>query len=381
MSRLGEFSAEQLADAVRDLHPALRAEFLELAECADEVVPLLGEMEFTGIVRAAGIDEAGWLVAYATPEQRVGAVDLDAWKDYRFSPSRLFEWIDAMIAAGPETLVAAFDELDPEIWILALKEMGDFFVPGLGSTGPTDFTEDGFVYYGPHSDEHAERLREILGTALTEAPNHYWQFVIGAVSDTRSDLEEDAYHWQRGRLAELGFPERSRAMHAYRPLRVDAVPVGGVGAPREAGHAVVPAPQLPQRLAGSLVGRALSELSADRAGDLLGYVLAVANTIAVADELPLSDTQTMETALAKAVAGIDRGLAELSLAQDRSLGEVLDATRPLDLFRIGATLDPMLRPAKTLADLEELEYRDDWNIELEEISEEDSTLGGEGRPR
>ena len=381
MSRLGQFSAEQLADAVRDLHPALRAEFLELVERADEVVPLLAEAEFTVMVRATGIADAGWLVAYATPEQRVAAVDLDCWKDFRFSPSRLFEWIDAMIAAGPEVLVAAFDEQDAEVWVLAMKEMADFVIPGLGGTGPADYTEDGLVFYGPRSDEHEERVRAILRTALIDSPAHYWQFVLGAIEEGREEVEEYAERWHRGRLADLGFPERRRAMHAYRPLGVDAVPVVDVGAPKPAGRAIVAAPRLPQRLAGTLVGRALAELGAERAADVLGYVLAVANTIAVADELPLSEPESMETALAKAVGGIDRGLAELAKARDQSLGEVLDATRPLDLFRIGATLDPQLRPAKTLADLEELEWRDDWNVELEEISEEDSTLRGDGRPR
>ena len=63
---------------------------------------------------------------FASSEQRVAALDLDCWRDRRLSPSRLFEWIDAMIEAGPATLVAAFNELDLEVGVLALKEMADF---------------------------------------------------------------------------------------------------------------------------------------------------------------------------------------------------------------------------------------------------------------
>ena len=76
---------------MRTLAPPQRLEFLEGAERVAEIVPLLPEAEFTSTVRGAGIEEAGWLVEFASPEQRVAAVDLDCWRDTRFSASRFFE--------------------------------------------------------------------------------------------------------------------------------------------------------------------------------------------------------------------------------------------------------------------------------------------------
>lgn len=363
------------------LDPARREEVLALLEHPEEVVPLLPEAELAATLRAAGMADSGWLVEYATAEQRVACVDLDCWSDFRLSPSRLLEWIDAMIHAGPATLVAAFDELDRELWVLAMREMGDYCVAGSGDSPPGYWeTQDGIVYFSAHSAEHEDRIREILSTALLDSPKHYWLLVYGAMLESQEECEAYAERWHAGRMNDLGFPSRQDAMRAYRPLRVDAAPVVDVGRSARQTREVVPMGQLPQRLAGTLVGRALAELPADRAGDLLGYVFAVANSLAVADALPLAEPESMRRALAKAVRGIDRGLAELAKARGQSPGRVLDQTLPLDLFRVGATLDPTLRGDKLLADLEQAEEGDDWNVALEEISAEDRTLGADLRP-
>lgn len=376
---LRRYSPEQIAGAIVELPPDQRVEILLESERVREIVPLLPEAEFVTTVVGTGIEDAGWLVEYASSEQRVAAVDLDCWKDFRFSPSRLFEWIDAMIEAGSETLAAAFGEIDLEVWILALKEMADFSVGGGEESESGSLTDDGIVFYDPHPGGHEERLCEILSTARIESPSHYWAFVYGAMLESREECAEYAVRWQRGRLNDLGFPDREQAMHAYRPLAVDAVPVIDVGEPADS-RALTAAAQLPQRLTGTLLGQALRELPPERAADLLGRVLSVANTLAVADELPLSESDSAEASFGKALRGIDRGLAELARARDQSLAAVLDAVPPLDLFRIGATLDPDLRPRKTRAQLVEEEERADWHVETEPIADEDRTLAPDGRP-
>jgi len=131
-------------------------------------------------------------------------------------------------------------------------------------------------------------------------------------------------------------------MRVYRPLRADRVeerPGGGASS-----GALVRAIALPRQLRGSLLGEALAALPAERAADVLGYVLGVANALAVADGLSLSDSDSVPRALEKAVRGIDAGLRELAGARGQTAAEVLDRTVPLDLFRVGATRDPALRP-------------------------------------
>ena len=209
------------------------------------------------------------------------------------------------------------------------------------------FTEDGVVYYLPHHEGDDRRLMEILRIAFSEAPAHYWQLVYGAVFESQAECEEYALRWHRGRLNDLGFPDREQAMRAYRPLALDDALVVDLGSGAD-GSGVVPAPQLPQVLAGTLLARAFGELPAARAADVLGYVLAVGNAVAIADRMPLSEFHSIDKALRKAVQGIDRGLEALAQSRHESPGHILDHTLPMDLFRIGATLDPSLRPPRAL---------------------------------
>lgn len=380
LAQLGEASPTELANALRELEAVERVEVLEAAVQVDEVVPLLPEAEFTLTVRGAGIEESGWLVEFASSEQRVAAVDLDCWRDGRLSASRLFEWIDALIEAGPDTLVAAFDELDWEIWVLAMKEMGDFSVLGLGDLALGEgATDDGVVFYSAHTAEGEDRIREILTTALQYAPAHYWRLVYGAISESVDETAEFAARWQTNRLADLGFPDRRHAMRAYQPLRVDdalTLDIDRTGGP----DAVTSrASHVPAQLGTGLVAQALAELPAHRATEVMSAIFALANTLAVADELPLTETGTIERSLAKALHGIERGLESLARARSLAVDVVLDTTPPVELFRIGATLDPALRPRKSLADVEAEQARSDWNRERETISENDRTLSADGR--
>jgi len=379
VERLQGYSAQQLADSVLSLPTPKRAEILELLDRVDEIVPLLPEADFTSTVRATGIEDAGWLVEFATSEQRVAAVDLDCWRNLRLSPSRLFEWIDAMIEAGPETLLSAFDELDLELWVLAMKEMADFSI-GAGEDSGL-MTDDGVVFFDPHSAEHEDRLHAILTTARDESPRHYWGFVYGAVLGSRRESEQYAARWQRGRLNDLGFPDRDHAMRAYRPLRPETVAVPTAPIADDPNRSLSLGSQPPALLQGTLLGLAMGALTPERASEVFALVLGVANSLAVADDLDLANTESLQQALDKALRGIEAGLAALHERHDRPLGELLESVTPLDLFRIGASLEPELGRTQTASRFGAEEKLDDWNVETETLDAEDQTVGLDGRLR
>lgn len=371
-ARLRELTAAQVASLVTELAPGYRDELLSLVENPQDVVPLLPETELASTIRATGMADGSWLLEFASPEQRQACVDLDCWRGPRLSSQRLGEWIDALIAAGPRTLLAGTEDIDPELWVLALREMADIVVVSRDEPPlPGYYTEDGVVYYAPHSEAGFDRIREIFCTTLSESPQRYWQLVYGTIYESPAECEEYALRWHRNRLNDLGFPDRDRALRAYTPLRAEDAPIIETVLLEHEGSLARTAP-LPQRLAGTLVGRALAELPAELAADVLGYVLAVANALAVADGLMLSDPESVPRALTKAVRGIDRGLAELATARGQAPHEVLAQTLPFDLFRIGATLDEELRPrGRSLADIEEDEETPDFDVEIEILDPED----------
>ncbi len=338
---LAGLSAEEQARACQDLRLELRDEFLMLVEHPEDVVPLLPEAELVQTVRATGMSEAAWLLELATPEQRVAAIDLDCWSGAELQVPRVQEWLDALIEAGRPTLVKALDEIDLEVLLLALHEETEVAVVAKEQTPPPGFfTPDGVAYFGTAPDTSPHRVHEITHALFAEDQPLYWRLVYGLLFESPAECQEYALRWRVNRLQDLGFPDLEQAMRVYRPLAVERV---SDWVPPASDGALVESIALPRQLRGTLLGEALSKLDPARAADLLGYVLGVANSLAIADGLPLSERDSVPRALEKAVRGIDTGLRELARARGQAPEQVLDRSAPLDLFRVGVTADPSLR--------------------------------------
>lgn len=334
-------STQQQAEACSELRAEVRSEFLMLCDRPEDVVPLLPEADLVHAIRSGGMNEAGWLLELATDEQMLACFDLDCWDGNELQVTRLHEWLDALIEAGRPTLVRALQAADLELWLVALREETRISIVGKEDEPPDGaFTPDGVVYFEVPDGVSPHRVHATAHAAFDGDQPLYWRLVYGLLFETPAEIEEYALRWRVNRLQDLGFPEREQAMRVYRSLRPESAPI-------EAGHSaatgLVRSFDLPKQLRGSLLGEALSELPARTAADVLGYVLGVANSIAVADRLQLSDPDSVPRALEKAVQGIDAGLRELSRLQGKAPHEVLERTTPLDLFRTGATLAPELR--------------------------------------
>jgi hypothetical protein len=231
--------------------------------------------------------------------------------------------------------------MDLEILLLAMHAETEVAVVSKEQVPPIGyFTPDGVVYFGTAPDASPHRIHEISHALFSEDQPLYWRLVYGMLFESPSECEEYALRWRANRLQDLGFPDIEQAMRVYRPLPAERV---SDWVPPTAERALVGSIKLPRQLRGTLLGEALAKLPVARAADLLGYVLGVANSLAVADGLSLSESESVPRALEKAVRGIDTGLRELARVRGEAPEEVLDRTAPLDLFRVGATVDPSFR--------------------------------------
>jgi hypothetical protein len=326
-----------------DVRPEVRPELLMLLDHPERVVPLLPEAELCITARASGMSDAAFLLELGTNDQVQACFDLDCWAPVGVvEVDRVDEWIDALIEAGPETVARAFEHVDLEIWLLALRAQTEVAVLGKEDERPEGWwTIDGTVYWGPRGDVDPARVQEIARALFDQFPTSYWRAVYGMLFESPIECEEFARRWRNGRLADQGFPDRDQAMELYRPLRPEDAPIWDYLGETDA---LVEINSLPATLQGTLLGEALARLPAARAGDVLGYVLAVANGVAVADGRRLSDADCIPGAIEKAVRGIDRGLRELAKVRNQPSEQVLDSTPPADLFRVAVAIDPELTP-------------------------------------
>jgi hypothetical protein len=340
-ARITALALDAQLSACLEVRPESRIDLLMLLDRPEAVVRRIPETEFCVTARATGMSEAAWLLEMSTNEQMQACVDLDCWVGSDLACERVVEWLGALTEAGPETMERALQSLDPEVVILAVRSLSEVAVLGKEDLRPDGwFTLDGVVYFGPHERVDPADLRALIQAAYTADQTSYWKIVYGTIFESETECEEYALRWRTGRLQDLGFPDREQAMRLYRPLRPADVETRTDSVPTSMPVVVE---RLPAQLAGTLVGEALGKLSPQRAGDILGYVLSVANAVAVADGLSLSASESIPRALEKTVRAIDVGLGELSRLRNEPAHEILDQIQPLDLFRVGATVDPDLR--------------------------------------
>jgi len=359
IAEINGLDAVAQAETCLQVHPERRHELLELLERPADVVPLLPELELVRTLLGGGLADTHWLLEHATPAQHVACVDLHCWRESAFDRHRFRDWLDAMLHAGSRTLCAALTELDLETWVMALRDMASV------SLVPSEHaeTEDGLFYFSAGDPADADRLREIVRVTLAEEPNLYLRLVTALFNETTFDAEEHALHGHRGRMLDMGFPDREAAMWAYRPLRPEAADSvePACAATRSSGVGV------PLVVSSGLLAQALSDLPEGLASEVQSSMLAVGNALAIADQLELTAADTGSACLERALCGIERGLQALTAQRGRLAHEVLAETRPLDLFRIGFTLDPSLGPSRRAQTVSE---------GLEEPDEDDPLLQG-----
>jgi len=345
-------SLEKLVAIVCETPVGRRAALLDLAPSPESLIPRIPEAELCFTVKAIGPSQAGWIVEHATPEQLVACVDLDAWSVQGFQGDRFREWWLAACDAGPEVLVRWYQAMDPELMALELQERivvalrpsdateAESWLPPEGSQ-----TLEGQFHYAPRRD--GDDLAEITALLRSLFEKSYWDYfrlMQSAIHELPTETEEWALRWRRGRLEDLGFPPREEAAALFARPADHAVSEASDAAPTlEAGGWSPPIwfPHVPLAAESEhAVLAAAARLPDDERQGFLYRLLAVANRVAIAYDLPLSDVDSIPTALDEAVRMTSRGLQELTKRQGRTAERILRRV-PLDhLFRVGAAFFP-----------------------------------------
>jgi hypothetical protein len=333
-----------------------RAELLTLVSAPEEVIPRMPPAELCFVAKAVGLSDAGWLLEHATEEQITTAIDLDAWNALVPDRSRLAEWLAAFEDAGEETLLRAARSLDFELLVLLLRARLSAHLGGRddGPEAPAgSLTIDGQFYLLALNP--ADDLEDVLALLSALFQQDYWFYhrLLRAVhAETETETEEWALRWRSGRLQDLGFPplEDAKRIYAFvRKERLAELP----SEPRtvEVGAWPLPVwmPSLPiEGGAEHLLFRAFAALDEEQRRPLLYAFVALANRVAVADEMPLGDVETLPAAIEKAARVASLGLAHLARENGVDPAALLRRVPLERLFVVGANLEGRAAaPART----------------------------------
>lgn len=182
---------------------------------ADLFVQSLPLLDFYRIIRAVGADSV--LIQLASPEQIRFLLDLELWEEWGISGEETQKWLEAILECGDKHAVRLLSQLDPELLLIFLKKnmsVGGGLTEIINSEdyqGVWDHTFDEIFYLHLHSEETSELILRMLELLYTEQHELYRSLMLGAESDLLAELEETAWQFRCGRLADEGLPETATA--------------------------------------------------------------------------------------------------------------------------------------------------------------------------
>lgn len=347
-ARLAALSPEARLALVCDSPLALRAKLLELMPEPESVIPALPEAELCFTVKALGLSDAVWILEHASAEQVTASLDLDVWKGSQFDPATANEWMDAL-ARIPETPFARdIAALDPELLVLLLKSRIRVVQKPPDDEGwqPPDGgqTLEGQFYFVGREGDDLDSIVTLLRRLFEADYWSYFRLMQGVIWELDSDTEEWALRWRNGRLEDLGFPGWEESMSIYRflgPEERARLPEGEQPLAVDEWHLPVWVPALPDLPGREFrVFRAIARLEDEERRACFYAFIALANRIAVADRMPLSDAESTPRAIEKAARFASAGLEFLAAEHGLDDAEVLRRVSLSRLFSVGANLDP-----------------------------------------
>ncbi len=274
------------------------------------LIPQLPTEDLYRCLHLVGLEDSTELLALASSEQVRGMLDMDIWSRDELSLERLDPWLQALMYASPEHLMKHVLELDDALinWLLrssvyaqAVEDPDSFDPPDLEHVVTPD---NRLCVIFPHPAPRDLPIKIFLDALMRENPAFCINLLLGASAALPSNLQERAYRWRSGRMADQGFVEYYEALEIYSPPRSDLIPLKGSGdGERAAHHWMTRLVEPEERLS-----RALSCLSDEERETLLLGLGYSANMILSADRVELWDEEAGEESLNRLRAGLALGL-------------------------------------------------------------------------
>ena len=342
-----------------------RADLLFEAPDPRKAIRALPGDEFFYVIHELGFPDAIEILRYGTSEQVQAALDLGLWDRDQLNPDAVSEWLEAMIEVPPEALGTWARGIDIELLALLLRRRSRIYDVSLEETpeepeGMFYNTPDGFFTLDLLGDDESQGVtRRLLDLLYSHDHPFMRRVLVGTRGDLDAELEEQAYVWRSGRMADLGFVDYYAALEVYRPIDPASIRPGGAPVPRvrplgDTGD--TPALRLPIALvetltSGSPFARAIAGVSSpEELTNLHAALVALSNRILAADRVTPGDDDAVTDVLLRMVATLDLALEFLGHGKSETAVLAVQTVPLVHLFRLGGSLIGKVRGlATTLA--------------------------------
>jgi hypothetical protein len=337
---------------------ARRAQELFDSPDPEAAIRALPPDEFYYVIHELGFPEAMEVLVHGTADQVQTVLDFSVWDRDRVTMEKADEWLAALVEAPPETLGQWAQGIDVELLALLLRKRTHIYDLSLEEAPDNP---EGVLWDSPDrlftlefiGEEDQVRVTQHLADSLYRySPVMMRRLLVGMRAEDDAELEETAYRWRSGRMADLGFVDFYEALVAYQELDPASVRIGDNPPPSllprgetlDTIHLRLPL-VVAERLSGKTpFARAVGGLETrEEAAELHFALVALCNRVLAANKLDPSDEEAIRAALERLSATLDIAVEFLSRG-DRDRETAAVRTVPLlQLHRLGVSLIGKLR--------------------------------------
>jgi hypothetical protein len=318
--------------------------------------------EFFYVLTELGFPEALEVLQYGTPEQVRVTLDFTLWDRDTLSSEKTDEWLDLLVQAPHQALADWLHGLDVELLALIIRRRARIYDLSLEelpdeSEGTFFNTPDGLFTLDLLGDEDQMlQTRRLLETLYRDDQNFTRKLLVGTRAELDTELEDLAYRWRSGRMADLGFTDFYEALEVYSELDPASVKVSEQASPRsrplsdtdtDAGaesHLRMPG-ALAERLSGnSPFARAIGAITQpEELAEVHHALVALCNRALSADRVAPGDHETLSAVLGRVAATLDLAVEFLARGSEERAAAAVRSVPMVTIFRLGVSVIGKLR--------------------------------------
>ncbi len=342
---------QQVYDLVLSVPWEERAKLILYSPYPEGIVKNLPPQELFLTIKASSLDLAVELLSYAKGSQIQFMFDIDAWYKDRIKAERVASWIILLFNAGEDKvlewlrfadwdfLVAVFQK-----FVRVYKKPDDVeLIEAMDFLPPYTLDDFYFVDFKVNSLEfYFRRMIEIIREEMQDV---YFALMESVIWEIPAEVEERAYRWRNGRLADEGIPDYFEALDIYsyiHPKRLKKID------PR-----YLPIDEEYQPSINIAIYKGSEELFIFKVFDILKDTYQIerikrelawiANKVIIVDNVVIDDIEQIKKSLEKVWGALNIGLEYVSMENLEIAKKVLEEHFLEDIFRVSQTVLKELR--------------------------------------
>ncbi len=297
-------------------------------------------------LKASSLDLVVELLSYAKGSQIQFLFDIDTWYKDRIKADRIASWIILLFEAGEDKVlewlrIADWDYLIAifQKFIKVYKRPDDMeLIEAMDFLPP--YTLDDFYYVDFKNESLEIYFRRMLEIIKSELPDIYFALMESIIWEIPAEVEERAYRWRNGRLADEGIPEYFEALDVYTAIhpkslrKIDPKYLALEGEVQPSINIMVYSG--PEEL---FIFKVLELIdNPDQINRLKKELSWVANKVIIVDNIVIDDIEQVKKSLDKVWGSLSIGLEYLSSGNLEVAKKFLEEHFLEDIFRIAQTV-------------------------------------------